>query len=194
MWPILACSVIAMAIIFERLWTLRRSRVLPVQLVKTLRNWAKNGKITQENLDRLTVRSPLGRIVAVGLMNRRHGRELIKESIEDAGRHVAHELERFLNALGTIAAITPLLGLLGTVVGMIEVFSVISAQGAGDAEELAGGISQALITTATGLTVAIPSLLFYRYFSGKVDALVVGMEQEALRLLEVIDHSREDWG
>lgn len=190
MAPILACSVIALAIIVERFWSLRRNRVLPAQLVTELRYWAEGGKISEANLDDLVVSSPLGKIVAAGLRNRFREREIIKENIEDIGRHVVHQLERFLNTLGTIAAITPLLGLLGTVFGMIEIFSVISVQGTGDPETLAGGIGQALITTAAGLAVAIPSLLFYRYFRGKVDELVVNMEQEAMLLVDVI-HSDE---
>lgn len=186
MLPIIACSVIALTIIVERFLSLRHQRVLPNNLIKTLRVWGKTGKIPDINLDKLAIKSPLGRIVAAGLANREHGREIVKESIEDTGRHVVHELERFLNSLGTIAAITPLLGLLGTVVGMIDVFTVISVEGTGEAEQLAGGISQALITTAAGLSVAIPSLLFYRYFSGKVETLVVRMEEEAIRLVDII--------
>lgn len=186
MWPILACSVAALGIIVERLWSLRRERVLPARLIKELRYWAEGGEITQSNLDRLVVRSPLGRIVRTALMNRQRGREIVKETIEDTGRHVVHELEHFLNTLGTIAAISPLLGLLGTVFGMIEVFTELSQRSAGDVHGLAGGISKALITTAAGLTVAIPSLLFYRYFRGKVDRLVVGMEQEAMLLVDLI--------
>jgi biopolymer transport protein ExbB len=186
MLPIIACSVIALTIIVERFLSLRQQRVLPKNLVKTLRVWGKTGKIPDINLDKLAIKSPLGRIVAAGLANREHGRDIVKESIEDTGRHVVHELERFLNSLGTIAAITPLLGLLGTVVGMIDVFTVISMEGTGEAEQLAGGISQALITTAAGLSVAIPSLLFYRYFCGKVETLVVRMEEEAMRLVDIL--------
>ncbi len=186
MLPILVCSVISLAIIGERLWTLRRNRVLPQPLVMALNLWTKGGKITQVKLEELEVGSPLGRIVAAGLLSRNRGRERVKERIEDTGRHVVHQLERFLNALGTIAAITPLLGLLGTVFGMIEVFTVISTEGTGDAAVLAGGISKALITTAAGLTVAIPSLLFYRYFCARVDELVIHMEQEAMRLVDVL--------
>jgi biopolymer transport protein ExbB len=178
-----------MAIILERLWTLRRTRVLPAQLVKALRSAAEGGRIAEVNIGKRALRSPLGRIVTAGLGNRDRGRELVKESIEDTGRHVVHELERFLNALGTIAAITPLLGLLGTVFGMIEVFDVISSGGSGKTELLAGGISTALITTAGGLAVAIPSLLFYRFFRGKVDTLVLLMEQEAMHLVDVVDRS-----
>ena len=133
MLPIVACSVIALTIIVERLWALRRSRVLPSPLVQALRQWGEGEKISLSKLDKLTMQSPLGKIVAVGLMNRAHGREIVKENVEDIGRHVVHQLERFLNTLGTIAVITPLLGLLGTVFGMIEVFTVISVQGTGDA-------------------------------------------------------------
>jgi biopolymer transport protein ExbB len=130
--------------------------------------------------------SPLGRILAAGLSARHLDREHMKEQIEDVGRHVVHDMERYLNTLGTIASITPLLGLLGTVIGMIDVFAVITTQGIGDAGVLAGGISKALITTAAGLTVAIPSLMFYRYFRGRVDELVVTMEQEALKMVEAL--------
>jgi len=193
MWPILLCSVVAMTIVVERLWSLRLVRVLPPNLVKALHHWSQGGKITHritpDNLTKLAQQSPLGRIVAAALLNREQGREIVKESVEDSGRQVVHELERFLNTLGTIAAITPLLGLLGTVFGMIQVFTVISVEGTGNAELLAGGISKALITTATGLTVAIPSLLFHRYFTGRVDELVIRMEDEAIRLVDIIHHS-----
>ncbi|MDQ2696090.1 MAG: MotA/TolQ/ExbB proton channel family protein [Pseudomonadota bacterium] len=189
MLPILACSVLALGIILERLWALRRRRVLPPRLVTELRGCRDSGGIDRERLRRLPLKSPLGRIVAAGLTSRTQGREIIKETIEDTGRHVLHELERYLNTLGTIAAITPLLGLLGTVFGMIEVFNVISTQGSGNPQILAGGIAKALITTAAGLTVAIPSLLFHRYFRGRVERLVVGMEQEAMLLLDLIHGS-----
>jgi biopolymer transport protein ExbB len=186
MLPILACSIIALTIIIERMWILRRSRVLPAELIKALRN-ASQGTFALDHADsRRIMKSPLGRIVTVALVNRAQGREVVKQSIEDTGRHVVHEMERYLNMLGTIAAITPLLGLLGTVFGMIEVFTVISVQGSGNTELLAGGIATALITTAAGLTVAIPSLLFYRYLRGKIDALVINMEQEAIRLVDVM--------
>jgi biopolymer transport protein ExbB len=186
MLPILMCSIIALTIIIERFWTLRRSQVLPDALVKALRSAAQGDFSLDGSDSRRIMKSPLGKIVTVALMQRSNGREVVKQSIEDTGRHVVHEMERYLNMLGTIAAITPLLGLLGTVFGMIEVFTVISVQGSGDTEMLAGGISTALITTAAGLTVAIPSLLFYRYFRGKIDSLVVSMEQEAIRLVDVI--------
>jgi biopolymer transport protein ExbB len=186
MLPILLCSVIAMAIIGERLWALRRQRVLPPALVNTLRAWARLGRIPDVNLDKIAANSPLGRIVAAGLLNRYYGRDIVKESIEDTGRQVVHELERFLNVLGTIAAITPLLGLLGTVLGMIRIFDVFSLHGGGDAQLMAGGIAEALITTASGISVAIPSLFFYRFLTGRVDELVVNMEVEALRLVDII--------
>jgi biopolymer transport protein ExbB len=191
MLPIILCSVMALAIIVERLWSLQRRKVIPGQLVAQIWQWAKEGQLNDARVRELRTGSPLGRVLAAGLANRGRSRELMKESIEDTGRHVVHELERFLNTLGTIAAITPLLGLLGTVLGMITVFTVITDVGVGSPGELAGGISQALITTAAGLTVAIPSLFFHRYFRGRVDELVVAMEQEALRLVEVLHAQSE---
>lgn len=187
MLPIIACSVVALTIIGERMWALRRANALPRELVEALRNAAKGQEMLEDALRGLGLKSPLGRIVTAALSNRSRGREVVKETIEDTGRHVTHELERYLNALGTIAAITPLLGLLGTVFGMIEVFTVITVEQRTDTKLLAGGISTALVTTAAGLTVAIPALLFYRYFRGKVETLVVGMEQEAMRLMKTID-------
>ncbi len=192
MVPILLCSVIAMAIIAERFWTLQTKRIAPKNLVVQVWQWAKSGHLTEDRIRALRKGSPLGRILAAGLANRHLDRELMKEGIEDVGRHVIHDLERYLNALGTIASITPLLGLLGTVIGMIKVFSVITTQGIGDPGVLAGGISEALITTAAGLTVAIPSLMFHRFFRGRVDELVVTMEQEALKMVEALhDKSTE---
>ena len=186
MVPILLCSVIAMAIVAERFWTLQRRRVTPSNLVMQVWQWAKSGKLDDERIRGLRKSSPLGRILAAGLVNRNNSRELMKENIEDVGRHVIHDLDRYLNTLGTIASITPLLGLLGTVIGMIKVFAVITTQGVGDPGILAGGISEALITTAAGLTVAIPTLMFHRYFRGHVDELVVTMEQEALKMVEAM--------
>jgi len=191
MWPIIACSVIAMAIVVERFWALRQQRVLPPALIKTVHTWAKTGTIPEINLDKVAIKSPLGRVVAAGIFNRDHGRDVIKDSIEDTGRQVVHELERFLNVLGTIAAISPLLGLLGTVLGMIEVFNVISVYGTGDARLVAGGIGKALVATAGGLIVAIPSLLFYRYFCGKIDSLVMRMEEEAILLVDTLHTSTQ---
>ncbi len=191
MWPILACSVISMAIIAERFWSLRESKIVPVNLVANVWQWHKSGQLDAKRIQALRVNSPLGMVLAAGLLNRKHSREIMKESIEEVGRLVAHSLERFLNTLGTISSITPLLGLLGTVIGMIKVFTVITSQGIGDPSVLSEGISEALLTTAAGLSVAIPSLMFYRYFRGKVDDLVVTMEQEALKMVEVMHGIRE---
>jgi len=194
MWPIIACSVIAMAIVVERFWALRQQQVLPAALVNTVHTWAKTGTIPEISLDNMVIRSPLGRVVAAGILNRDYGRDVIKDSIEDTGRQVVHEMERFLNVLGTIAAISPLLGLLGTVLGMIKVFNVVSVYGTGDPRLLAGGIGEALITTAAGLIVAIPSLFFYRYFCGKVDTLVMRMEEEAILLADTLHSGNRQEG
>ena len=191
MWPILACSVVSMAIIAERFWSLRESKVAPINLVANVWQWHKSEQLDAKRIQALRTNSPLGMILAAGLLNRKHSREIMKESIEEVGRLVAHNLERFLNTLGTISSITPLLGLLGTVIGMIKVFTVITSQGVGDPSILSEGISEALLTTAAGLSVAIPSLMFYRYFRGKVDDLVVTMEQEALKMVEVMHGIRE---
>ncbi len=191
MVAILACSVIALAIVGERLWALARRRVLPPHLVAQAWRWATSDQLDQAHLRTLRESSPLGRVLAAALVNRHHPREIMKEAVEDTGRHVAHELERYLNTLGTIAGISPLLGLLGTVLGMIKVFTTITTQGVGNPAALAGGISQALITTAAGLVVAIPSLMFYRYLRGRVDELVVRMEEEALKLVEALAGQRE---
>ena len=187
MAPILACSLAATIIIFERLLALRRARVLPKQLVQTLRGWVERGAINQSDVEALPLASPLGRIVAVGLASRGYSREIVRERIEDTGRHVVHELERFLNALGTIAAISPLLGLLGTVAGMIKIFQIVSTQGNSNFSLLSIGIAEALVTTAAGLTVAIPSVLFYRYFHARVDELVVNIERESLELVDLLN-------
>ncbi len=190
-WPIVACSVVSFAITIERAVALRRRRVLPARLTVQIREWARLGRIAQSNVEELSQSSPLGKIIASGLLSRGRGRDVIRESIEETGRHVVHELERYLNTLGTIAAVCPLLGLLGTVIGMIRVFNVITLQGVGDPAVLAGGISEALITTAAGITVAIPSLMFYRYFRGRIDEYVVGMEQEALLLVDILQSAEE---
>lgn len=187
MAPILACSLVATTIIIERLLALRRARVLPAQLLATLDRWLELGTVDAQAVETLPLHSPLGRIVAAGLATRGRGREILRERVEDTGRHVAHELERFLNALGTIAAISPLLGLLGTVSGMIKIFQIVSVQGNSNFSLLSVGIAEALVTTAAGLTVAIPSLLFYRYFQARVDELVVRMEQETLQLVDLLD-------
>ncbi len=192
MIPIIACSIIATAIVIERFWSLQKRRIIPdPQIVSQIWKWVQDNQLTAERIRELRDSSPLGRVLAAGLLNANQSRELIKDSIVDTGRHVAHELERYLNTLGTIAMISPLLGLLGTVIGMIKVFSVITAVGVGDPSQLADGISQALITTAAGLTVAIPSLIFHRYFRGKVEGLVVDMEQEALKLVDVLEGQKK---
>lgn len=191
MWPILICSIFSLAIVAERFWSLRSNRLIPKHLVAQVWQWEKVGHLDSKRISDLRRGSPLGRILAAGLVNRRHSREIMKESIEEVGRHVAHELTRFLNTLGTIASISPLLGLLGTVIGMIKVFAVITAHGVGDPSILAEGISEALITTAAGLSVAIPTLMFHRYFSGKVEELVLAMEVEALKMVEVMHGMRE---
>ena len=187
MVPILLCSTLAVAIIIERFWTLRKNKVTPPGLAATVEDWAVRHELDERHLEQLRVESPLGRVYAAALRNRKRSRELIKEAVEDTGRHVVHDLERFLNTLGTIAGISPLLGLLGTVIGMIKVFSAIMVSGVGDANVLAGGISEALITTAAGLTVAIPSYFFYRYFSGTVSEYVITMEEKAIKLIECIE-------
>lgn len=190
MFPIIVCSVAAAAITLERLWTLQEKRVIPRQLTKEVWEWVSSNKLNHEHLKALHDSSPLGEILCVGLTNRHRSREIMKERIEDTGRHVVHDLERYLNTLGTVAAITPLLGLLGTVVGMVNVFEAITSQGVGNPAVLAGGISEALITTAAGLIVAIPSLIAYRYLRGRVDTLVVRMEQEAITLIEALHRKR----
>ena len=190
--PIVLCSIVALGIIVERFWSLQRNKILPPELVPQVWTLSREEKLDAMAIRRLKVGSPLGAILAAGLSNSRFGREIMKESIEEVGRQVAHDLERYLTALGTISAITPLLGLLGTVVGMIKVFSAIMSQGVGDPGVLAGGISEALITTAAGLAVAIPSLMFHRYFEGRVDDLVLNMEEESLKLIEMIHGERED--
>jgi len=195
MWPLLICSIIALAIVAERFWTLQRRNVAPDQLLKQVLDHEKANRVSEDLLKLLVTSSPLGRLFAVGLVNRDHGREIMKEAIEEEGSIVVHELDRYLNTLGTIAAITPLLGLLGTVIGMIQVFTSITpevmSQGIGDPTVLAAGISKALITTATGLSIGIPALMFHRYFKGKVHSLTVEMEQQSVKLVEIIQGDRE---
>lgn len=191
MVPIVACSILALAIILERFWSLRVSRVAPPSTINELWRWIKKKELNGRKLKALQASSPMGRVLASGLMNAKHGREIMKESIEHEASQVIHELERFLNPLGTVATITPLLGLLGTVIGMIKVFAEIQLAGVGNAGNLAGGISQALMTTAAGLSVAIPALICHRYFIRRVDELVVNMEQEAIKLVEVVHGDRE---
>lgn len=191
MIPILLCSVIAAAIIAERSWTLRQKKVIPAKLVTGIWTLIKNNALTDKHIEEIENGSPLGRVLAAGLANRHLSRDLIRESIQENGRFVVHEMERFMNALGTIATITPLLGLLGTVIGMIKVFTAITTSGVGDPGQLAGGISEALITTAAGLTIAIPCLIFHRHLKRKIDDLVMGMEQEAMKLVEFLHGDRK---
>lgn len=191
MWPLLLFSIVALAIAGERFWSLQTRRIAPKGLVNQVWQWEQAGQLDARRIQDLRRASPLGRILAAGLANRRHDRAIIKESIEEVGRHVAHDLERFLGALGTIATASPLLGLLGTVLGMIRIFSVVSTEGVGDPGLLAGGIAEALITTVTGLFIAIPSLILYRFFRSRVDDLIITMEQEALKMVEIMVGDRE---
>lgn len=186
MVPILLCSVVAAAISVERLWTLQRSRVLPHNLLAQTWNTLKHGDFDQQKIRELRSASTLGYVFASGISNANRGREIMKEAIEDATNHISQDLERYLTALGIIASIAPLLGLLGTVVGMIDVFDNLMREGTGNANLLAGGISTALITTASGLSVAIPALMFHRFFLRRVDELVVEVEHEGTKLMDMV--------
>lgn len=188
-WPLLIASVIALALIIERLYTLRISKVLPVGLLQSVLATLRNGGYDGERLQTLEEGSPLGRVLAAGIRNQNASREIMREAIEESGRMVYHQLERYLTTLGTIASIAPLLGLLGTLVGMIEIFGS-QAPGSGSPEQLAHGISIALYNTAFGLLIAIPALIFWRHFRALVDGYVVDMEQQAIKLVEVIHGDR----
>jgi len=190
MAPIILCAIIALGIILERFWTLQQKRVIPEDLTGKVWGWVEQNSLDRKRIQTLHQGSPLGQILAAGLINRDQERTVIRDSIEDTGRHVVHELERYLDTLGTVAAISPLLGLLGTVIGMVKVFTAITTQGVGDPAVLAGGIAEALITTAAGLTVAIPALIGFRYYRNRVDTLVVDMEKEAIKLVEAL-HRRQ---
>lgn len=191
MLPIILCSVTAAAIAVERLWSLQPGRIAPRTLLAQVWGYVKKNELDRERLREIRNGCPLGQIFAAGLGNARHGRGIMKEAMEEEASVVVHELERYLTTLGTIASVSPLLGLLGTVVGMIKAFTVLMAQGSGNANNLAGGISTALITTAGGLTVAIPALMLYRYFLRRIDDLVITMEQEASKLVEIMHGERE---
>lgn len=191
MWPIVLCSVAALAIIGERLWSLQRKYVLPPNLLAQVQQWLAQNEIEASRLAALRDSSPLGKVLAAGLINRDHDRDIVKEAVENAGRHAVPELERYLRTLGSIAAISPFLGLFGTVIGMIQMFSGIGQHGVGDPSIVAEGIAVALINTAGGLAVAIPSLLFYRYFRGRVNDLLIEMEEEAVKLVEILHGERE---
>jgi biopolymer transport protein ExbB len=190
MWPIILCSICAAAITLERLWTLQDRRVLPRDLAPKVWQLIETNQVNDKVIAALEQNSPLGRLLATGLANRNRPREILVERLQDSGRHVVHELERFLNTLGTIVQLSPFLGLLGTVMGIIRALSAIQAGGMGDPRALSGGLSEALIATAAGLGVAIPTLIAYRFMRGKVDRIVVEMEKNAIRMVDTIDASR----
>ena len=183
---IVSCSVVALSISIERYIALDRSKVAPPHLLATVWRDLKQGELHAQKLAQLRTNSPLGAILAAGIVNRGQGRDVMKESISEAAGHVVHDLEKYLNSLGTVAAIAPLLGLLGTVVGMTDVFTQITTVGTGNANALAGGISEALLTTAAGLIVAIPALVMHRHYTGLIDTIVVDLEREVIKLVDAI--------
>ena len=190
-WPLLLASIISVALIIERATALRRSKINPSGLLQSVVADVRQGNVSAEALQRLQTHSPLGRVFAAGLANMNQSREVMKESIEEAGRGVAHELERFLTTLGTIAATSPLMGLFGTVVGMIEIFGSPTAGGGNNPQMLAHGISIALYNTGFGLVIAIPSMIAYRHFRALVDSLVIDMELQAVKLVELVHGDRK---
>ncbi|MFZ5502910.1 MAG: MotA/TolQ/ExbB proton channel family protein [Pseudomonadota bacterium] len=189
-WFLIVASIVALGLIIERLRFLRPQQVSPPQLLNEVIKELKQRGVSDSMLSKLAENSPLGRIFAAGLRNIKSTPEIMKESIEEAGRAVTHDLERFLTSLGTIASISPLLGLFGTVIGMIEIFGSQTAMGNNPAT-LAHGISVALYNTAFGLIVAIPSMIFYRHFRSKVDSLTIEMEQQAVKLVEIVHGQRK---
>ncbi len=191
MLPIILCSIVAIAIVIERFWTLSAARITPKYVLAQVWTWLKNNQLDSTKLRELRLSSPLGQILAAGLLSSKYGRQAMIGGIEQAAAQVIHDIERYLSTLGTIAAITPLLGLLGTVVGMIRVFSEIMLQGTGNANALAGGISEALITTAAGLTVAIPTYIAHRFFMRRVESLVLNLELESIKLVDALHSDRE---
>jgi len=186
MIPILACSIVGLAVFFERLWSLRPGRIIPRELLRRSEDMVRRGQLDEAMALCRRSRSPMGRVVHAALKNAGQGREAIKETVQEVGRREAAHLERYVGVLGTVANVSPLLGLLGTVSGMIKAFTVISVQGVGNPASLAGGISEALITTAAGLTVAIPTFVAYRYFIGKTDRLVLELEQHAIHFVDLV--------
>ena len=190
MIPLLLLTVLAVAIVLERFWSLRRKVVLPPGLGDEVRVWAARGNLDPAHIESLRRTSPLGALLAAALDVRQRPRDQIRERIEDVGRHLVHRMERFLNALGTIASAGPLLGLFGTVVGMIQMFLGILDNGIGDVNQLAGGIGKALVCTATGMIVAVPALIFHRFFRSRIAGYVIEMEQEATALLDALDNAR----
>lgn len=190
-WPLIIASIIAVGIIVERAWSLQRSKIVPRTLLPEISQEVKQKGVTQDLLNRLSEGPLLARLFAVGLRNVRSSREIMKESLEESGRVAAHELERFLTTLGTIASLAPIMGLFGTVVGMIEIFGAQGGPGvSANPQQLAHGISVALYNTAFGLLVAIPSMIFYRHYRAKVDGLVVEMEMQAVKLVEIVHGER----
>ncbi|MGQ9425193.1 MotA/TolQ/ExbB proton channel family protein [Gilvimarinus sp. F26214L] len=190
MVPIILCSIAVVAIAVERYWTLNPAKIAPRHLLAEVWGWLKKNQLDGNKIRELKSSSELGKILAAGLSNSRHGRDVMKDSIEEAASQVIHDLERYLGAMGTIAAVAPLLGLLGTVLGMIKVFTNIMLEGTGNAGVLAGGISEALITTAAGLSVAIPAMILHRFFQRRVDSLIVTMEQDAVKLVDALHSDR----
>ena len=186
MLPIILCAIIAMGIILERFWTLQQKRVIPEDLTSKVWGWVKKDQLDQKQIQTLHQGSALGQILAAGLINRDRDRVVLKDSIEDTGRHVVHELERYLETLGTVAAITPLLGLLGTVIGMIQAFQAIEVAGEVEATTVAGGIKVALITTASGLTIAIPINIAHNYLVTQIDRQVIEMEESAQKMIDAL--------
>lgn len=191
MVPLLLASVVAFAVILERAWSLRSSRIAPRHLLADVWRQLQAGPLSPEALQRLRQDSPLGLLLAAGISNANHGREIMKESIEDAAEPIVHEMERYLTLLGTIALISPLLGLLGTVIGIIDAFLVATATAMSDPTQLAGGISKALVTTAVGLLVAIPAVVMHRYYVRHITSLTVRMEQQAVKLVDMMHGERE---
>jgi biopolymer transport protein ExbB len=190
-WPLLLASVIAVALIIERSMTLRSSKIIPPTLLEQVLSVYQRQGVNDDILDKLAKDSPLGEVLAAGLRNHKSSRYVMKEAVEEAGRTVAHELERFLTTLGTLATAAPLLGLFGTVVGMIEIFGSQSAAGT-NPQQLAHGISVALYNTAFGIGIAIPALIFYRHYKNKVDGFVVDMEQQAAKLIDIVHGERDE--
>lgn len=190
MIPIILCSIAVIGISVERYWTLNPNKVAPRTLLAQVWSWIKNNQLDAAKLRELKQSSPLGKILAAGLSNSRHGRDVMKDSIEESANQVIHDLERYIGMLGTIANVAPLLGLLGSVFGMIETFNAIMLKGAGNASVLAGGIAVALTTTAAGLVVAIPATILHRYFIRRVDTLAVIMEEESIKLVDALHTDR----
>lgn len=190
MWPIILCSIVVVAISIERIWTLNTNKIVPKNQLAQVWTWVQNDQIDANHLRELRKNSELGKILAAGLSNAQAGREVMKDSIQEAANQVIHAMERYVGTLGTIAAVSPLLGLLGTVFGMIKVFVSIELEGTGNAGALAGGISEALITTAAGLCVAIPAMILHRFFVRKIDSLAIAMEQESIKLVDALHGDR----